>query len=282
MRKIEVFPGANTLVKGVLPSSSLLLIGPTGAGKTIFCKHFLFSGLLTGEPCIYVATNETPEEIESSMKIFGMNITPFKEKNMMRIVDGCSWKLGKKSSSEYAVDAQQNFLTAISIKIKKAQQDLKNIRFVFDSVSELTALTNPDSVLTFLQGLTPRIRLQGGKAIFIVAAGAHNDHFMNLLRLTFDGIIEMKLDETNNEIKRLLRVFSLKGVRHKTNWVPFEITDKGIIIQNESKMRCSLCSKSIEWEPIYEAFEGKKYPFDSLECVNTYKKFKSVYGQDFE
>ena len=92
----------------------------------------------------------------------------------------------------------------------------------------------------------------------------------------------MKLDETDDSIKRLLRIFSLKGVRHKTNWVPFQITNNGIVINSESKIRCSLCSKPIDWEPIYETIEGKKIPFDSQDCINTYKKFKSVYGSSFE
>ena len=282
MKTADVFPGSTKLVKGVIPSSSLLLVGPTGVGKTIFCKHFLYNGLKIDEPIIYVTTSETPEEIESSMKTFGLDISPYKEKNMVRIVDGCSWKIGRSSSSKYAVDSQQNYLTAISIKIKKAQQDYNNIRFVFDSVSELTALCDPDSVLNFLQVLTTKIRLAGGKAIFTVATGAHDKNFMNLLRLTFDGILEMKLDETGNEIKKLLRIFSLKGIGHKTSWTPFEITDKGISLQRESQLRCSLCSKPIDLEPIYERIEGKKYPFESLECLNTYKKFKSIYGTNFE
>ena len=99
------------MVKGEIPSSALLLIGPTGVGKTIFCKHFLYSGLSIGEPFVYVTTNETPEEIVTSMKSFGLDINPYIQKNMVKIVDGCSWKLGRKSSSEYAVDAQQNYLT---------------------------------------------------------------------------------------------------------------------------------------------------------------------------
>jgi KaiC/GvpD/RAD55 family RecA-like ATPase len=281
MENPEVFPGSNMLVKGDIPPSSILLIGPTGVGKTIFCKHFLFNGLKNGEPFVFVTTNETPEEIESSMKCFGLDIEPYKEKDLIKIIDGCSWRLGKESSSEYAVDTQQNFLTAISIKIKKIQQNFKGTRFVFDSISELTALSDPNSVLNFLQVITKRIRIEGGRALFTVAHGAHDEHFMNRLRLTFDGILEMRLDETSNEIKRLLRIFSLKGARHKTNWIPFKITDKGILINSESQLRCSLCSKPIDWEPIYETFEGKKIPFDTLDCVNTYKKFKSIYGPTF-
>ena len=113
VKEVEVFPGSSMLVNGEIPASSLLLIGPSGVGKTIFCKHFLFNGLLAKEPCIYISTSEVPEEIEYSMNSFGLNIKPYEEKNMIRIIDGCSWKSGKESSSEYAVPAQQNYLTAV-------------------------------------------------------------------------------------------------------------------------------------------------------------------------
>lgn len=279
---IEVFPGANRLVHGIVPSSSLLLIGPTGVGKTVFCKHFFYNGLVLNEPCIYVTTNETPEEIEKSMKAFGLDIKPYKEKGLIRMVDGCSWKLGRIPSSKYAVESQQNYLTAISIRIKKASKDLKNIRLIFDSVSELAALSNRDAVLNFMQVLTARIRLDGGKGIFVVAYGAHNDHFMNLLRLTFDGILEMKIDDSGKEIKRLFRIFSLKGTRHRTQWAPFKITNNGIELMSGTDLRCALCSKLIDWEPISKTISGKKYYFDSQECLNTYKKYKSVYGKSFE
>lgn len=282
MKVVDVFPGSRRLVKGVVPSSSLLLIGPSGVGKTIFCKQFLYNGLLMGEPCVYVTTNESPEEIENSMKSFSFDFEPYKDNKMFRVVDGCSWKLGGESSSEYAVDSQHDYLTALSIEIKKAKQNLKNIRLVLDSVSELTSLCDHDAVLNFLQILTARIRTEGGKAICTVASGAHDDHFMNLLRLTCDGILEMKVDDSGKELKRLLRIFSLRGIKHKTNWTPFEITDKGIVVKSETELRCVLCSKLIDWEPITKIIDGKKYYFDTLDCANTYEKFKSIYGSNFE
>jgi KaiC/GvpD/RAD55 family RecA-like ATPase len=282
MKSYDVFPGSRRLVKGTVPPSSLLLIGPSGVGKTIFCKQFIYTGLLMGEPCIYVTTNESPEEIEKSMKTFGFDFEPHKDNRLFRVVDGCSWKLGEESSSAYAVDSQHDYLTALSIEIKKAKQDLNNIRLVFDSVSELTSLCDHSAVLNFLQMLTARIRTAGGKAICTVASGAHDDHFMNLLRLTCDGILEMKVDESGKEFKRLLRIFSLRGAKHKTNWTPFEITDKGIVVKSETELRCVLCSKLIDWEPITTIIDGKKYYFDTLDCANTYKKFKSIYGNSFE
>jgi hypothetical protein len=105
---------------------------------------------------------------------------------------------------------------------------------------------------------------------------------MNLLRIRFDGIIEMKIDESGSDIKRLLRIFSLKGARHSTEWTPFEITDRGIVMKRDIDTRCSLCGKLIDVMPIIERIDGKTYWFDTDECVTTYQKFKTLYGPYFE
>ena len=278
----DTFPGSKILVKNTVPSSSLLLIGPSGVGKTIFSKQFAYNGLITGDPCVYVAASESPEELENSMLNFGFNVEPYKRKKMFRVIDCCSWKLGKRSSSAYSVGSQHDFLTSVSINIKKATHGLRNIRFVLDSISEISPMCNPDNILNCLQILAGRIRLQKGHALFTVASDAHPYNFMNLLRTMFDGILEMKIDDSGKEIKRLLRLFSLKGAIHKTTWTPFDITDHGIVLKSETEARCTLCSKVIGWDPIIKVIDGKKYTFDSMNCFNTYKKFKSVYGDTFQ
>ncbi len=160
MNSIEIFPGSKRLVKGKVPSSSLLLIGPSGVGKTIFCKQFIYNGLIAGETCVYVTASESPEELENSMRNFGFDVEQYKRNKMFRVIDCCSWRLGQQSSSSYAVSNQFDVLTDVSINIKKATQDLTNIRFVFDSISEITPMCNQDAVLTFLQTLAAKIRLQ--------------------------------------------------------------------------------------------------------------------------
>ena len=283
MKPVDVFPGSSRLVEGEVPSESLLLLGPSGIGKTIFCKQFLYNGLVIGEPCIYLTTDESPEEICKSMKSLGFDIEPYKNSGIFRIIDCYSWKLGGKSSSEYAVSNPADLAT-VSITIEKARQDLKKIRLVLDSITGLTSICNHNVTVfsKFLQIVVARIRLMNGNAIFTVAPEAHDQQFLSFLRLTFDGTLEMKEDESGKEIKRLLGVFSLKGAKHMTHWTPFEITDKGIIVKSEVELRCVMCSKLIEWEPHVEIVGGKKYNFDSPRCATTYKKLKSLYGEDFE
>ncbi len=126
------------------------------------------------------------------------------------------------------------------------------------------------------------MRITRSNAIFTVDPTAHDSQFLSFLRIAFDGTLEMKIDETGQDINRLLRVFSIKGAKHKTNWTPFEITNKGIIMKSQSKLRCSMCSGLIEWEPIVEIIDGKEFSFDTENCSKDYKKLKKLYGSDFE
>jgi KaiC/GvpD/RAD55 family RecA-like ATPase len=282
MKPVDVFPGSRRLVRGIIPSSSLLLIGPTGIGKTIFCKQFIYNGLIMGNPGIYVTTDESPKEIEHSMQNFGLNVKEYIKNGLLRIVDCYSWKVRQSSSSEYVVNGHHNFVTDVSLNIESARQNLQDIHFVFDSLTVPSTTCNKKDLFEFLQLLVARIKEVNGKAIFTVAPRALDENFMNILPIAFDGILEMRGDETGTDIKRLIRIFSIKGARHTTSWTPFEITDKGIVVKREVELRCVLCSKLIDWEPLIETIDGKKHHFDSADCLNTYKKFKNIYGEYFQ
>jgi circadian clock protein KaiC len=279
----ELFPGSATLVEGTIPPSSLLLLGPSGIGKTIFCKQFLLNGIKNEEPCIIVATDEPPHEIRKSMDIFGSKLNEHATKTALKIVDCYSWKLATPSSGEHAV-SNLGDLIAVSAAIEKAMQGLKNVRLVLDSITGMTSVANHNTLYfsKFLQVIAAKIKAVNGNAIFIVAPEAHEPQFISNLRQTFDGTLEMRQDESGKEIRRLLRVFSLKGVKHKTCWTPFEITSKGIKLEDDVESRCVMCSRRIQQEPHIETIEGKNYFFDKADCGITYKKLKSLYGECFE
>ncbi len=287
MKPMDVFPGSTRLVEGHLPSSSLLLIGPSGVGKTIFGKQFLYYGLANGEPGIYLSTDESPERIGESMKSFGFDVETYKNAGLFRVVDCYSWKIGGKSSSNYFVSNPAD-LAIVSVAIDKARQGLNRTRLVLDSITGLMTICNHNLTYfsKFIQIIVAKTRATDSSAICLVSPEAHEPVFISYLREIFDGTLEMKIEtvmkESSQEIKRLLRLFSIKGAAHKTHWTPFEITDNGIVVKSEKELRCVMCSRLIDWKPHVEVVEGKEYSFDSVECADTYKRLKSLYGPSFE
>jgi KaiC/GvpD/RAD55 family RecA-like ATPase len=282
IKPVDILLGSRRLGRGIVPSSSLILIGPTGIGKTTFCKQFMYNGLIKGNPGIYVTTDESPNEIENSMHNLGFAVKPYIDKSMLRIVDCYSFKVGGRSSSEYVVNSQHNYIDEVSKNIENARENLLNVHLVFDSLTDPTTKCNQDAVFIFLQNLVARIRSMNGKAIFTVTSGILNEYSMNLLRRNFDGILEMRMDETGKAFKRLFRIFSLKGADPETSWTPFKITNQGFVMKREKELKCVFCNKIIDWEPISETIDGKNYDFDTIECINRYKKFKILYEKHYE
>jgi hypothetical protein len=96
--------------------------------------------------------------------------------------------------------------------------------------------------------------------------------FVSTVKTMFDGIVEIKVDDTGEEITRLLRVFSMKGVKHKTRWIIFNITEQGISIIEDNSPRCAWCGGVIPYEPHKEIIEGREYTFHATGCSVNFKK----------
>ena len=59
-------PGTSALIeKATIPESLLLLTGPIGAGKTLYCRQFLADGLLDRDYCIYVSSSLTDKQFRT-------------------------------------------------------------------------------------------------------------------------------------------------------------------------------------------------------------------------
>jgi hypothetical protein len=97
--------------------------------------------------------------------------------------------------------------------------------------------------------------------------------------------------ETKEELLRLAHNILLKNQNRIS---VSQDTQSSIIKQHEtpkderafplekSKPSCAMCSKMIEGQPIVELIGEKMLNFDCKECVRTYKKFRSMYGEDFQ
>ncbi|HYT41736.1 MAG TPA: ATPase domain-containing protein, partial [Methylomirabilota bacterium] len=59
-------PGISHLVEGgTLPNSVLLLTGPVGAGKTMYCRQFFIDGLNNDAHCIYISSTLSENQYKS-------------------------------------------------------------------------------------------------------------------------------------------------------------------------------------------------------------------------
>jgi hypothetical protein len=94
--------------------------------------------------------------------------------------------------------------------------------------------------------------------------------------------------ETKEELLRLAHGILLKTSPCQTsnkseNVHSVNMKSKPVVASsNKAKMNCEMCSKLIKGQPHSEVIGDKVHNFDCKECAQTFKKFKSVYGEDFQ
>jgi KaiC/GvpD/RAD55 family RecA-like ATPase len=273
MRKMvstEVFPGANLLIEGEIPRGIYLLIGSSGSGKTVFCKTFIARGLSNKETGIYLSTDEDCGEIQESIQ--KLMDDPDRMKGDLRLVDAYSWRVQGVTGSGPFVKVDPANLSGVIIACQKVCQDVSKPRFVFDSITNLAIQSDPDTTLRFLQLVTAKMRSMNALAFFTLIPTSHDSMFLSTVKTMFDGIFEMRLDDTGLEITRLFRIFSIKGVKHQTRWIIFTITERGISMVEDSNPRCAWCGGVIPYEPHKETIEGGTYMFHAAGCSDNFKK----------
>lgn len=97
--------------------------------------------------------------------------------------------------------------------------------------------------------------------------------------------------ETKEELLRLAHSILLKNqcvpVSVKSPAIEFnkqinQKKDNEVLTIKSAVLNCEVCSKPIIGQPYVESLGGKVHNFDSKECAQTYKKLKSLYGENFE
>lgn len=85
--KIKTYiPGFDSLFnEGIPESSSVLVEGGPGSGKTIFCLQFAYNMCKRGKKCLYMSFEEPPERLREHMRDFGWNPNEFEKKGLLRL-----------------------------------------------------------------------------------------------------------------------------------------------------------------------------------------------------
>ena len=280
----------------------LLLSGPSGVGKTMYCRQFLLDGLVKGEKCMFISTDLSRMQFDALFS----NVENKNILDHLEYINPCD-DMSLPINDERAVSGKglaNAILSALkrSLEIKstsetqKASSDQKRehedvvagtdkpIRLVIDSMTHTLLLIGEKTLIEFVMDLTRILKGLNVTAIFTLTTSSVDQRMVSNLSSIVDGIIEMRLKEDSNDAAiRSIRVRHLKGVYYDPKWTSFKISSSGTIIFRDaqrsslgspSEITCALCAKPVIGTPLVKS----DLIFDSKECMEIYYRLENAYG----
>jgi len=205
---------------GAMTSGVLLIQGPPRSGKTSMAKSFMKIALQKDQPLLVLSTQPSVTELRSAVDRWSGKLG-----GQARIVDCFQASPTEEGAGFTLID-----LRKLGGFVDKELAGLSQPYIIFDSIDALAISGGESLALQFVLSCLRRIEASRSSGVATVTSGSHDPRFENMLRTYFRGVIELKLEEANGQLQRSLRIFSLLGTSHSTDWYPFQITEDGIMI----------------------------------------------------
>jgi circadian clock protein KaiC len=210
-------PGLDAMLdgKGYFRGSSILVSGTAGTGKTSIAAHFAHETARRGERCLYLAFEESPQQLIRNMQSIGVDLEPFVKKGVLTI-----------RSSRPTLYGLEMHLVQIHKMI--AQYDPAAV--VIDPVSNFIDGSNARETYSMLLRLIDYLKVKRITALFthLTSGGHHGESTDVGISSVIDTWLLVRDVETGNERTRGLYVLKSRGMPHSNQIREFLLPSHGI------------------------------------------------------
>ena len=213
-------PGLDRLMHGGLPRGhTMLVVGPTGSGKTIIATRFLQEGVRQGEKGVAVYFEKGTPRLRNA-ELAGMV-----QRGEVTVVESRMIDL----TVDELIDELQATLLRTGAK-----------RLVIDSLSELNLYMAPEFHADLRQAVFRMLSVVAKLGVSaLVTIGLDDDftglHFSqaNISYLT-DAIVALRYAEVNGRMGKFMSVIKVRGSAHSTDLRGYRITSEGLEVDDEA------------------------------------------------
>lgn len=213
-------PALDVLVDGGLPAASAtLLLGPTGAGKTIAGLHFLSQATVEA-PALMLGFYETPARLRMKARDIGMDLDGLIASGAVELV----WR-----------PPLENIVDELAIElIERVRKSGAKRVFVDGLVAVRDNLVDPERLPYMLNALNLHLRELGATTLYtfeLPALGLANDTRMptDQLSAMTDNVVLVSLDQHKSALHRELSVIKLRDSNFDPRVHQFHIDAHGIV-----------------------------------------------------
>ncbi len=155
------------------------------------------------------------DELESSNKLF--------------ISDWHTWMTGKKSDERISVGSLS--VGGMSLDQLIPTRDLSPTYdlVVVDNISMMLKYNDERSFMQWFDKLVARLRALKGIRLYGFVKGFHSETLYSNVEALADGVIELNYREHGGKLENAIRIKSLKGMSHPTEWRSLEVNPDGTL-----------------------------------------------------
>jgi KaiC/GvpD/RAD55 family RecA-like ATPase len=218
---------------GLFRERSYLVVGSSGAGKTIFSLEYLYNGASKfNEPGIYLTTEEPPHMLREDAFDFGWNLEKLEDENKFAIIDGSSARIDIPSPEKY-VEARPFDLQSLMDQLISLQKELNAKRVVVDSLTSLMYhIGSRARARVEFHRLTSTLRILGLTAI-LTHEIRNSPYEVDMENFLVDGVIVLYFRRILDKRIHSIEIFKMRGSPHSNQIHPFDITRDGINVKSE-------------------------------------------------
>ncbi|HEX3578983.1 MAG TPA: circadian clock protein KaiC [Thermoanaerobaculia bacterium] len=215
--------GLDEITNGGIPRGRPTLIcGSAGCGKTLFGIEFLVNGAMQGEPGVFVAFEERPEELAQNVTSLGFDLERLQKQKKLFVEYIHVERSEIDETGEYDLDA-------LFFRLGDAIDTVGAKRIVLDTLETLFSGFSNEAILRAeLRRLFRWLKDRGMTAVITAERGDGALTRQGLEEYVSDCVIVLDHRLADQVATRRLRVVKYRGTRHGTNEYPFLIDKDGI------------------------------------------------------
>ncbi len=222
----------DTQLGGGIPSGSVVLVlEEPGAGGDILSYHFAVEGALNGENVLYLATDDTEEEVKGYINLY-FNLDEAVWENITLVsLSSPLTKEEEKNAKEFLKRTIYDPIGGLKTILNHEDFD----RVVINNMTYFIANYPIEDVVSLTDVFSKHAKEDQSVFMMLMTKGMFDPRTETAIKHHSDGVIELTLREVENEVQRRLKVIKFKGILVPKAILRYDLTEKGI--KMESVMR---------------------------------------------
>jgi circadian clock protein KaiC len=210
--------GLDAMLGGGLPrSSTTILQGGTGTGKTLLGLQFLLEGARKGEPGIHFMLEETPDQLRGFAQSLGWDLQAFEERGLIRL----SYVSPVELSTDRFLDQARREVEQVGAR-RAVLDSLTSLAIGVPSERRFKELVYAISKHLHARGVTLNMNMEVADLLGSAQLSGHGVSF------AADNMIQLKFVEIDGRLERGLSVLKARGVRHATDVRRLSVESDGV------------------------------------------------------